>query len=345
MTNNNKRNLTREEILRPPGLTSANMLTKVLVPVILVAVLLVPFIPDIKFYYLQVIILVFFFGTLGTAWGIAGGYGGSHSVGHAGFLAIGAYTSTILWLDFGVSPWLGMIVGMAVAGVAALILGYASFRTGLKGDYFTLVTVAFGMVIYELAIGLPEFTRGSQGMPIPFSPDPLNFQFEDRRWYYYIAFVMWFGTLALSYWIRKSRLGLEMLAVRDDEAAAARGGVSVLKSKLTSFTISAVIAAMAGTFWAQFILYVDPTSVAGIDLSIQIVLVAVLGGMNSFLGGTLGAIILIPAQQYFASTLSAFPGADLAMYGLILVLLMLFMPFGILGTLRKNPRWRKVIGW
>jgi branched-chain amino acid transport system permease protein len=260
-------------------------------------------------------------------------------------LAIGAYTSTILWVQQGISPWIGMLVGLAIAGIAALVLGYAAFRTGLRGDYFTLVTVAFGMVLYELAIGLPEWTRGSQGMPISYSPGAWNFQFEDRRVYYYVAFLMWFGTLALSYTIRKSRVGLEMLAVRDDEAAAARGGVSVLKSKLISFTISAVIAAMAGTFWAQFILYVDPTSVAGIELSIQIVLVAVLGGMNSFLGGTLGAIILIPAQQYFASAFSAFPGADLALYGLILVLLMLFMPFGILGTLRKNPRWRKVIGW
>jgi branched-chain amino acid transport system permease protein len=171
------------------------------------------------------------------------------------------------------------------------------------------------------------------------------FQFQDRRVYYFVALVMWLGTVVLSYRLRRSRTGFEMLAVRDDEVAAARGGISVLRSKLTSFAISAAIAAVAGTFYAQFYLFIDPGSVMGLTLSIQIVLIAALGGMNSPLGGTVGAIVLVPVSQVLSSVLAGAPGADLAVYGLALVLIMLFRPFGILGLARRSPRWRKVIGW
>jgi branched-chain amino acid transport system permease protein len=238
-----------------------------------------------------------------------------------------------------------MIAGAALAVALAVVIGYPCFRLGLRGDYFTLATVAFGQVAYEVANGSVGLTRGSQGIPISFKADPLMFQFQDREVYYYIALVMWLGTVVLSYRLRRSRVGFEMLAVRDDEAAAARGGISVLRSKLTSFAISAAIAAVAGTFYAQFYLFIDPGSVMSLTLSIQIVLVAALGGMNSPLGGTVGAIILVPVSQVLSTVLAGTPGADLALYGVALVLIMLFMPFGILGLLRRSPRWRKVIGW
>lgn len=334
----------RAIILRPQGIRAAGVPVLVGAAVLLVVLLALPF-SGLRFYYLQVIVLVFFMATLGTSWGIVGGYSGSHSIGHAAFVGVGAYTSTILYVNHGVTPWIGLLAGVALAVALAVVIGYPCFRLGLRGDYFTLATIALGQIAYEVANGSVGLTRGSQGIPISFTADPLAFQFQDRRAYYFVALVMWLGTVVLSYRLRTSRTGFEMLAVRDDEAAAARGGISVLRSKLTAFAISAAIAAVAGTFYAQFYLFIDPGAVMGLTLSIQIVLVATLGGMNSFLGGTVGAIILVPIAQVLSTVFSGTPGADLAFFGIGLVLLMLFMPFGILGLLRTSPRWRKAIGW
>jgi len=334
-----------KDVLRPQGIKSAGKPVLVLAILALVAVAAVPLIPNVLFYYLQLVILVFFFATLGTAWSIAGGYGGSHSVGHAAFVGIGAYTSTILYQDFGLSPWLGAIAGVALAAVAALLIGYPCFRLGLRGDYFTLATLAFAAVLYEVANGAVFLTGGSQGIPISYDPGFASFQFDDRRVYYWVAMGMWLVTVTIAYRIRKARLGFEMLAVRDDEAAAARGGISVLRLKLISLMISGAICAAAGTFFAQFYLFLDPSTVLGLALSLEIVLVAVLGGMNSYLGATVGALVLVPTSEVLAINLQGYPGADLAFYGVALVLIMLFMPYGLLGLLRKSPRWRKVIGW
>lgn len=331
--------------LRSPGFSKAGWSVHLGVGLALIGLVLLPFVPDIKFYYLQVAILVFWFGTLGTAWGISGGYGGQHSVGNAAFVGVGAYTSTLLFVNYGVSPWIGMFAGIIMAALVALVIGYPVFRFGLRGDYFTLATVALGLVAFEIGQGASWLTGGSQGIPISYVDDPLLYQFADRRWFYFIAMILWLVSLLVSYRIRRSRMGFQILAVRDDEAAAARGGVSVLRTKLTAFVITAMITAAAGTFYAQFFLFIDPGAVMGLTLSVQIIVISALGGMGTFLGGTLGALILVPVSQYLASEFSGYPGLDLLMYGAILVLIMMYMPYGILGTLRKYPRWRNVIAW
>jgi branched-chain amino acid transport system permease protein len=149
----------------------------------------------------------------------------------------------------------------------------------------------------------------------------------------------------IAYRLRRSRMGYQLAAVRDDEIAAARGGIDVSRRKLGALAISAACAAAAGTFYAQFILFIEPASVFALTLSIQIVLMAVLGGMNSFLGGTVGALLLVPLSEYLSTALEGHPGIDLAIYGSVLVALMIYMPHGILGLLRHSPRWRSVIGW
>jgi branched-chain amino acid transport system permease protein len=313
--------------------------------IVLAILVLLPFTPGLKFYYLQVAILVFWFATLGTAWGISGGYGGQHSVGNAAFVGVGAYSSTLLFVNYEVSPWVGMFVGIALSGLLALLIGYPVFRFGLRGDYFTLATVAFGLLVFEIGQGATWLTGGSQGIPISYVDDPLLFQFADRRWFYFIIMALWLLTMYISYRIRRSRFGFQVLAVREDESAAARGGVNVLRTKLTAFAITAMITSVAGTFYAQFFLFIDPGAVIGLTLSVQIIVISALGGMGTFLGGTLGALILVPASQYLAIEFSGIPGLDLLLYGLILVLIMMYMPYGLLGTLRKNPKWRKIIAW
>ncbi|GGL09407.1 branched-chain amino acid ABC transporter permease [Mangrovihabitans endophyticus] len=332
--------------LRGRGLAEAGRPVRLTAVAVLAAALLLPLVPGMPFYYLQIGVLIFWYATLGTSWTVAGGYGGMHSIGHAAFVGVGAYTSTLLYVDLHVSPWLGMLAGMALAAGLAVLIGWPCFRFGIRGDYFALVTVALGQVVYEIANGASFLTGGAQGVPLPYAgDDPLNFQFETRTALYYVALVMWLVTLVVAYRIRRSGFGFELIAVRDDEIAAARGGIDVSARKLLAFATSAAMAAAAGTFYAQFILFIDPGSVIAITLSVQIVLMSVLGGMNSYLGGTVGAILLVPLSQYLSTALSGRPGIDLAIYGVVLVLLMLYLPAGILGTLRGSRRWRSVIGW
>ena len=332
--------------LRGRGLIDAGPLAGGAGLAVVAAAVALPFLPGVSFYYLQVGILVFWYAMLGTSWTIAGGYGGMHSIGNATYVGIGAYTSTLLYAHFHLTPWLGMLAGMALAALVAAGIGYPCFRAGIKGDYFALVTVALGQVAYEIANGATALTKGSQGVAVPFSGTSLaDFQFADRTQFYYAAMVMWLVAVVIAYRVRRSHFGLQLEAVRDDEVAAARGGISASRRKLAAFALSAAVAAAAGTFYAQFFLFIDPTSVFSISLSVQIVLMAVLGGMNSFLGGTVGALILVPVSQYLATTFTAHPGVDVASYGAALVLLTLFMPYGVLGLLRHSPRWRSVIGW
>jgi branched-chain amino acid transport system permease protein len=335
----------RTNILKQPGISSAGWPIKIALALFLIIVLAFPVAIDVRFYYVQIAILVMFYATLGTAWGIIGGYAGQHSIGQAAFVGIGAYTSTLLYMKLDISPWIGLVAGMALSAAVAAVIGYPLFRFGLKGDYFALGTVALGLIIFELTNSFSTITGGSQGIPIKYEENPLNFQFPNRTVYYYIIFVIWIAAVVISYRLRRSRLGFEMLAVRDDEIAASRGGISVMKAKMSAFVIAAVISSAAGTFFAQFILFLDPGTVMSLAISVQIVLVSVLGGMNSYLGGTLGALILIPVSQLLASTFNQRPGTDLALYGVVLIVLMIFMPNGILGLLRKSPKWRKVIGW
>lgn len=336
----------RQARLRGRGILDAGPLAGGAGVAVAAAVVALPFLPGVSFYYLQVGILVFWYAVLGTGWTVAGGYGGMHSIGNATFVGIGAYTSTLLYADFHVTPWLGLLAGMALAALVAVIIGYLCFRTGIKGDYFALLTVALGEVGYEIANGATAVTKGSQGVIVPYTGTSFaDFAFADRTQFYYAVMVLWLVTVVIAYRVRRSHFGLQLTAVREDEVAAARGGISAVRRKLAAFALSAAITAAAGTFYAQFFLVIDPSSVFGISLSVQIVLMAVLGGMNSYLGGTLGALILVPISQYLATTFNAHPGIDVASYGAALVLLTIYLPSGLLGLLRHSPRWRSVIGW
>lgn len=332
--------------LRGRGAAEGGVIAAVIAVLFLGVAISLPFVPGLRFYYLQVGILIFWFGMLGTSWSIVGGYGGMHSIGHAAFVGLGAYTSALLFVHYQISPWLGMVAGMALAAILAVIIGYPCFRFGIRGDFFALVTVALGEVMYEVANGASRITGGAQGVAVPYSTTSLaNFQFDTRSTFYFVAFAMWLIVVFIAYRIRRSGFGFQLLALRDDEAAAERGGINVARRKIVALMISAAIAAAAGTFYAQFILFVDPASVFGLTLSVQIVLMAVLGGLNSYLGATVGALILVPTSQVLATRFEGHPGVDLAIYGAILVALVMYMPYGILGLLRKSPRWRRVIGW
>ncbi len=292
-------------------------------------------------YALQVGVMVFYFALLGTAWTVAGGFTGLFSLGQAAFVGMGAYGSTLLFMHAGLSPWFGIFGGMVAAGLLAILIGYPVFRFGLRDDHFALVTIAFGYVLYEVANGLPGLTGGSQGLSLPLISKSTVWSMQyGPRSDYFLALCLWAVAVVTAVMVGRSRIGLLMKAVRDDEPAAVRIGVETRRVKLIAFVVSAGLSAMAGTLYAQTYLFFDPSSLMSISVSVQIVLMAVFGGMTSPFGATLGALILVPLDQWLANALpQSLAGLNFVLYGLVLILLMRYMPKGLLGFVKD--RWAR----
>ncbi|MCX5839621.1 MAG: branched-chain amino acid ABC transporter permease [Deltaproteobacteria bacterium] len=279
-------------------------------------------------YHLDILILIFLWGALAEAYNISGGYAGQFSLGHSAFLALGAYSSTILFLKLGISPWLGALVGAALAAAVSLLLGSVTFR--LRGPFLGLATMAFAEVTQIVAINWRSLTLGSEGIGIPFKPGMMNMIFADKVGYYYLGLLFCAGTVLITWLISRSRLGYYLIATRENQDAARALGVNTTGVKSVSLLISAALTAVGGTFYAQYILYIDPNSLASFDVAIQFPLIAVVGGIGTVFGPIVGAAIMIPLSQILRSTISGtVAGLDLALYGLILMLVVLFTPQGL----------------
>ncbi|MEC9368034.1 MAG: branched-chain amino acid ABC transporter permease, partial [Pseudomonadota bacterium] len=221
---------------------------------------------------LNVFLLIFLFGYWGQCWNILGGYAGQLSLGHAAYVGVGAYTSTLLYMTFGLSPWIGMIAGSALAGLFGLVIGFLSFHYRLSGPFFALATIAFAELIRLTALHL-EFTGGSVGLLIPLTGDSFwDFQFTSKTAYYYIALAMMVAVTVLVYVLSRSRLGYYLHAVRQDEQAAAAIGIDATRTKLIACTLSAALTGAGGTFYAQYTQYIVPDDIITVALSVEIIL-------------------------------------------------------------------------
>lgn len=291
-------------------------------------------------YYRDTLIMVLLWGGLAGAYNISGGLGGQFSLGHSAFLGIGAYSSTILFWRLGINPWIGMLVGVVLAGTMALLLGAVTLR--LRGPFLGLSSLAFAEVTHIIAVNWRSLTRGSEGIGIPYQPGLANFVFADKAGYYYVGLVFCGATVLITWLISRSRLGYYLMACRENEDAARSLGINTTAVKIIGLLISAALTAIGGTFYAQYILYIDPSSLISFDVSIRFPLIAVVGGLGTVLGPVVGAAIMIPLAQVLRSTLSgAVSGLDLALYGLMLMLVVLFMPHGLLVEIRKRVKqWR-----
>jgi branched-chain amino acid transport system permease protein len=312
-----------------------------LLGLVILVFLLIPWLITSR-YFLHIFIMIFFFGYLSTCWNILGGFAGQHSFGHAVFVGIGAYTSSLLFAHTGLSPWFGMWIGALLAGLVGLFFGYLSFRYGLKGPYFLLVTIAFAEVFVYIALNV-RTVGGSSGINIPLIGDaPAFFQFNGKMPYYYIIFVMLGLMVWISYTIQRSRMGYYLIAIRENEDAAQASGVNLMRYKLWATVISAFFSALGGTFYAQYILFIDPPSILGLGLSIEIVIYAIVGGIGTILGPTFGAFLLFPIAEGTRSVFAGQTGGiHLMVYGLLLVISVIFMPGGIVGTFSQTRLWRQ----
>jgi branched-chain amino acid transport system permease protein len=283
--------------------------------------------------YLHIIILLYLYAYLTTSWNLVGGFAGVLPLGHSAFIGIGAYTSTILSLQYGISPWVGMIVGGFLAGIVGILIGLPTFK--MRGAYFALATIAFGEGIRVMVENIdnlgPLKINGPRGLEIP--PTHIgfvNFMFNTKEPYYYIILVMLGGVIAITYFFSRSKLGYYLIAGGEEPEAAMSLGVNVARAKLIAMAMSSFLTALAGTFYAQFTLYIHPKSVMSLDLSFEIAFIALIGGRGSIAGPVLGALLLRPVSDfsriYFGSSL---PGLHLIIFGTVLILVMIFQPRGL----------------
>jgi branched-chain amino acid transport system permease protein len=293
--------------------------------------------------YLHILVLLFFYAYLTTSWNLVGGFAGVLPLGHSTFIGIGAYTSTILYLQYGISPWIGMIVGGFLATIVGVLIGLPTFK--LRGAYFALATIAFAeavRVIVENTDYLGPFKlNGPRGLQIP----PLNvgfgnLLFNTKQPYYYIVVLMLFGVIALTYLVSRSKLGYYLNAGGEEPEAAMALGVNVARCKLLAMAMSSFLTALAGTFYAQFTLFIHPKSIISLDLSFEIAFIALIGGRGSIAGPLLGALLLRPVSDFSRIYLGAvLPGLHLILFGVILILVMMFQPRGLHQPLTRLYDW------
>ncbi len=288
-------------------------------------------------FYLHVLIMMMFYAATSSAWNIVGGFAGQLSLGHAAFFGIGAYTSSLLFIDRGVSPWIGMLVGGLLATLVAGAIGWPSFR--LRGPFFTLVTIAFAEVLRILTLYAQGLTRGSIGISVPFRPGPGNFIFRQLSAYACVALAFLVITVLVNLWIEHSRLGYYLAALREDEDAAHALGINTARYKLVAVLISAFLTAMAGTFYAQYILYIEPFAIFSLDFSVLLAMMAIIGGVGTVWGPVAGAFLVTPLQEVLQAKLGGeLHGLHLVVYGAVLIVVVILLPQGIVPTVAK---WAK----
>jgi len=287
-------------------------------------------------YAVTIFILIFFYGFLGQAWNIVGGYAGQLSAGHAAFVGVGGYTAAMLSIEAGLTPWVGMFVGAALAALLGAIIGYLGFRFGLRGFYFVLLTVAFAEIC-RIAVSNIDAIGGPLGLYITFTGDPRQFQFRDGRVYYYIALALMLAATATAWAIERQRFGIYLAAIREDEAAAEALGVNALKYKMLAMVVSSFLTGLGGTFYAFYLFSLQPNTLFGIPLSVEIIIRPIVGGAGTLLGPILGSFILTPLAELSRLYLGqgGLHGAHLIAYGVLLIGVVLFLPEGAYPRLRR----------
>jgi branched-chain amino acid transport system permease protein len=295
-------------------------------------------------YHLHILVLILIWSFAYTSWSIMGRFG-LVSLGHGGFMGVGAYVTALLWNHLGVSPWIGIPLSMVAAGALALVVAYPCFRFRITGHYFVLVTLALSGIVLQVITATRDWTGGSLG----YTPNRTKgsqlwaLQFDDKTTWYLIALFVWVVGLLIWRWVDRSMSRYAMEAISEDEDAAAAAGVNVTAEKLKITLISALMTALAGALYCQYQMFISPDTVSGIAVSLQMVFAVIVGGLYVSLGPTVGAIItILLAEMLRIGFGTKAVGWDNLVYGLLLVIFIIFLPKGILGSvldrLKTQPK-------
>jgi branched-chain amino acid transport system permease protein len=280
-------------------------------------------------YQLQVLFRITLFAALGLAWNLVGGYAGQLSLGHVAFFGVGAY-GLALFVQIGVPIWIALFLAACVATLFAAVIGAIAFR--LRGPYFTLATIAFGEVLRLTATNL-NVTGGAIGLTMPGLFVGRTFW----RSYYLAAVALMAIAFITNYWTSRSRFGYYLMAIREDEDTASAVGINTSLCKLQSLLMSAFLTALAGALYGSAFQFIVPDSILPLEISIQIAIITMLGGAGTLLGPIVGAVLLLSASEAFKNQ---FKESHLLIYGILIVLVVLFMPEGIVGGLQHLFRKR-----
>lgn len=280
---------------------------------------------------LNFVMMALYAALLAQAWNILGGFGGQFSFGHALFFGTGAYVQAIAQLQWGWSPWLALPAGVAVSAAVGGWVGALSFRYGLKGSYFALVTLAFAEVFRIMATTVP-FTGAGVGLMVPLREGFANMQFGSRRGYAMLALGLVVLALLVTCWLRHSRFGAWLQAVRDNEDAARAIGVNPFRVKLGAIALSGGFMGAAGAFYVQVFQYIDPGIAYGAHTSVEALVGAIVGGMGTLWGPIIGALALHVLADLTRNLFGQLPGINMVIYGTVLILMVMFAPRGLAGV-------------
>jgi branched-chain amino acid transport system permease protein len=299
-----------------------------------VAAVLFPFVVRDE-YAQHVAILTLMSATMGLGWNLLGGFAGQLSIGHAAFFGIGAYGATLLFQDLGIAPWFGSWLAAGIAALVSLPIGAVCFR--LRGPYLTVATIAFAEIARLVAVNWKSLTRGAEGILIdraPAVPVPGvgSVELIAKEPYYFIILALMAGAWSLTAWLARSRSGYLMVAVREDQDAAASLGIHGLSIKLLALALSAFVTGLAGSFFAFYTSHIEPDTTFHIEKSVEMALVTIIGGLGTVSGPVVGAVVLTLLAEALRSV---FLQAHLLIYGLLVIAVVLFLPEGILGGLRR----------
>jgi branched-chain amino acid transport system permease protein len=292
-------------------------------------VALIPFLTD-SGVVLNFVMMSLYACLLAQAWNVLGGFGGQFSFGHALFFGVGAYIQVIAQVQGGWNPWLALPVAMLVSAAVGAFVGALSFRYGLKGSYFALVTLAFAEVFRILALSV-AFTGAGVGLMLPLNESFSNMQFTSRAGYVWLMLSLVTLALLITAWLRHSRFGAYLQAVRDNEDAALAVGVNPFRIKLVAIVLSGALMGAGGAFYAQVFQYIDPGLAFGPHTSVEALVGAIVGGMGTLWGPVLGALALHVLADVTRNLLGQLPGINMVIYGVVLIVIVMFLPRGISG--------------
>ncbi len=290
---------------------------------------LVPFLVESPFW-LNACVFTLYAALLGQSWNILAGYGGQFSFGHALFFGVGAYTAAVLQVQFGINPWVTLLAGGLAASAVAIAVGYLSFRYGLRGSYFALVTLAFAEVFRILTNSL-WWTGAGEGIMIALDQRPIMLQFTSQSHYFWLIWAITFACFAVVWTLEHSRFGACLMAVRDNEEAAAAIGVDAFATKLRAMGLSGLFTGLAGVFYAQKFLYLDPAIAFGPAVSVESLLVPIVGGLGTLFGPLFGAVALHAVGEVTRELIGDAPGLNMIVFGCILIAMVMFLPRGLSG--------------
>ncbi|MGX8700383.1 branched-chain amino acid ABC transporter permease [Caproiciproducens sp.] len=295
--------------------------------IIAVLLILVPLFTK-STYFQDIAVLTFLWAGLASSWNLYCGYCNRTSIGHAAFMGIGAYTSTLLYLHFGLSPWIGMIVGVAISMLFALVIGVATLR--LQGTFFVLATIAFGEITRITVVTQENITAGSNGLLIPFKPSFGNMIFDGKIAYAVLTWAYMLLVIFISCRLEHSKFGYYLIAVGENKNAAESLGVDSTKTMTWAYLLSAAFTSIGGTLFAQYYMYIEPESVLAGSISNNFILISIIGGLGTAFGPFLGSLIITPLSNLLRGYLSYISGLHGFIFSLILMAVILFKPSGLL---------------